>query len=86
MLCVRACFSQEPTAVRHRAIEQAGVPSESHRTDGAGHGLEDSGYAERSRPELSEDAWGRSNDFLDRNLKSRGQPPASTPVKRSIVD
>ena len=51
------------------ALQQAGVPSEFHRYDGAGHGFQDSGNAERYRPEQSEDAWTKAIDFLDRNLK-----------------
>ncbi len=51
------------------ALQQAGVPSEFHRYDGAGHGFQDWGNAECYRPEQSEDAWTKANDFLDRNLK-----------------
>lgn len=55
------------------ALRLAGVTCEFHRYDGAGHGFQDSGNAERYRPEQSEDAWAKSLDFLARNLKQEGE-------------
>ena len=51
------------------ALKRAGVASQFHRYDGAGHGFQDSGNPERYCPEQSEDAWAKSLEFLDRNLK-----------------
>ncbi|MDA0335310.1 MAG: dienelactone hydrolase family protein [bacterium] len=51
------------------ALNEAGVPNEFHRYDGAGHGFQDAGKPERYRHEPSEDAWTRQIAFLDRTLK-----------------
>lgn len=45
------------------------VPCEFHRYDGAGHGFQDSGNAERYREQPSEDAWAKAIGFLDGQLK-----------------
>jgi len=51
------------------ALQAAGVPCEFHRYDGAGHGFQDSGKAERYREVQSEDAWGKAIGFLNGQLK-----------------
>ena len=51
-----------------KALDDAGVPHEFHRYDGAGHGFQDYTNADRYRKEQSEDAWGKIKDFLGRTL------------------
>lgn len=51
------------------AVGDGQVPCEFHRYDGAGHGFQDSGNAERYREQPSEDAWAKAIGFLDGQLK-----------------
>jgi carboxymethylenebutenolidase len=50
------------------ALAKAGVPHVFHRYDGAGHAFQSFNNPERYRPEVSEDAWRKVLDFLDKNL------------------
>ena len=51
------------------ALRAAGVLSEFHRYDGAGHGFQDFNSPQRYREQQSEDAWARAVEFFDRHLK-----------------
>tara|TARA_B100000686_G_C16537257_1_gene835486 strand:- start:66 stop:749 length:684 start_codon:yes stop_codon:yes gene_type:complete len=50
------------------ALENAGVPYEFHRYDGAGHAFQSFNSEERYRHDTSEDAWGKVLDFMGQNL------------------
>ena len=45
------------------------MPTLVFEPEGAGHGFQDSGNAERYREQPSEDAWAKAIGFLDGQLK-----------------
>lgn len=51
------------------ALNNANVPCEFHRYEGAGHGFQDHTNENRYREEQSEDAWKKTISFLDKHLK-----------------
>ena len=52
----------------YEAAQNAGVPYEFHRYDGAGHAFQSFNGEERYRHDTSEDAWEKVLDFMGQNL------------------
>lgn len=61
--------SPEDVDIYEAALEDAGVPHEFHRYDGAGHAFQNFPSPERYCPAQSEDAWGKALAFLGRELR-----------------